>query len=312
MVNKVTIAALSAFPLPLDDQVKPADVVGRMIDHWSDRLETVLPLRPDLIVLPENCDRPSVGTYPRDLRHEYYDLRGDRIRDFFAATAEQAGANIAYSAFRETDQGRFNSTQFLGRDGSVVGTYDKSFLTDGEFNQTGITPGAGASVVELDFGRIAGAICFDLNFEELLADVARLSPDLVVFSSAFHGGYLQTHWAYTARAHFVGAVYPPSRSAVLNPFGEVIATSTNYRHEAIGTVNLDSALIHIDFNGTKFNAIKREYGPDVRIHDPGSIGAVLLSSEREGLSVDDVIERFELVRLDDYFAHVRTFRPGGG
>lgn len=309
MVNRVTVAAVSAFAQPYDEQVKPADVVDRMIALWGERLETVVHQRPDLLVLPEYCDRPYVATYPRELLEEYYALRGDRIRDFFAEKAAEFGINIAYSASRDTPAGRFNSTQFLGRDGAVVGVYDKCFITDGEKSVMGVTPGAGARTVQLDFGTVAGAICFDLNFEELLADVARLHPDLVVFSSAFHGGYLQSHWAYTARAHFVGAIYPPSKSAVLNPFGEVISTSTNYRHETIAEINLDSALIHIDFNGVKFNAIRREYGRDVRIHDPGSIGAVMISSEREGLSIDDVIDRFELVRLDDYFTRVRTFRP---
>jgi predicted amidohydrolase len=308
MVNRVTIATVSGEPLQVADDTRPARVAGLMVDHWRDRLETVRYSRPDLVVLPEHCDRPSV-TYPADRRDEYLDARGNRVRDFFAQMAVEIGTNIAYSALRVTDDGRrFNSTQLIDRSGAVVGVYDKSFLTDGE-HEKGLVPGAGARAFDLDFGRVAPVICFDLNFEELLDDVARLRPDVVAFSSAFHGGPLQQQWAYTTRSHFVGAVYPPAHSAVLNPFGEPIASSTNYRHETVGVVNLDTALIHIDHNGPKFAALRREFGPDVTIHDPGLIGVVAVSSEREGLSVDDVIAGFELDRLDDYFARVRARRP---
>ncbi|SDS51353.1 Predicted amidohydrolase [Jiangella sp. DSM 45060] len=306
MVNRVTVATVSAEPLRLGAEVRPADAGQRMIAHWRDRLETVRYARPDLVVLPEHCDRPA-ASYPADLLEEYFQVRGDRVRDAFVELAAEIGANIAYSGLRVTPDGRFNSTQLIDRRGEIAGVYDKTFLTDGE--AVTLTPGTGARGIQLDFGLVAPAICFDLNFDELLRDVAGLGPDLVAFSSAFHGGSLQTHWAYTARAHFAGAVYPPARSAVLSPFGEVIASSTNYRHEAVGTVNLDTVLIHIDHNGPKFDAIRREYGPDVRIHDPGLIGVVALSSEREGLSATDVIERFELERLDEYFARVRERQP---
>lgn len=308
MARHVTLATLSGFPLPLDGSTPPDRVTDIMIEHWRERLETVVHSRPDLIVLPEQCDRPSLKTYPRDLVEQFYEHRGDRILDFFASVAREHHTHIAYSGRRVDGPTRYNATQIIDRNGDIAGTYDKCYLTEGEYERTGMTPGDGPRQIELDFGTVAPAICFDLNFEELLDDVAALRPDVVAFSSNFHGGYLQQHWAYTTQAYFVGAICPPSPSEIRDPFGIPVASSTNYRHEAVATVNLDRAVVHIDFNGVKFNDIRRAYGPDVRISDPGRVGSVLLTAEREGLSVDEVIERFELVRFDDYFRRVRRYR----
>lgn len=308
MARHTTLAAVSGFPLRLDGSTPPERVTDIMIEHWRERLETVIHLRPDLVVLPEQCDRPWMASYPRDLLEQYYDDRQDRFLDFLASIAREYRTNIAYSGRRVASSGRYNATQVMDRSGTIVGVYDKCYLTEGEHQRSGMTPGDGPRLIQLDFGTVAPAICFDLNFDELLTDVAELEPDVIAFSSNFHGGPLQGHWAYTARSYFVGSICPPSPSAILDPFGDPVASSTNYRHEALAVVNLDSALVHIDFNGRKFNAIRREYGPDVRIKDPGRIGVVEITAEREGLSVDEVIERFELVRLDDYFRRVRGHR----
>ena len=59
-----------------------------MIDFWTKELDQVLPDMPDLIVLPEACDR-YVGMTSAD-KAEYYAVRGDRMLKFFC---EKASAN---------------------------------------------------------------------------------------------------------------------------------------------------------------------------------------------------------------------------
>lgn len=271
----------------------------------------VLPDRPDLVVLPEHCDRPAAPGYPRERQLEFLRGRGELIREFFADLAQQHRTYVAYSAYRAAADGRaFNSTRLIGRDGAIVGTYDKNFLTIGENELSGLSYGTELPIFELDFGRVAAIICFDLNFEELRAQCAAANPDLILFSSAYHGGLMQNYWAYTCGAYLATAVYPPAPSGIVSPVGESVASTTNYRHEVVVTVNLDCAVIHIDYNHRKFRAIKERYGRAVRIHDPGRIGSVLLSAESAELTVDEVIKEFELELLPDYFARVRAHRNG--
>ncbi|MNR58910.1 hypothetical protein D3C85_1800420 [compost metagenome] len=75
---------------------------------------------------------------------------------------------------------------------------------------------------------------------------------------------------------------------------------------------MDYAVIHIDENGAHFLQIKQKYGTKVKIHDPGFLGCVLLTSESEDLNVKDIIAEFGLELMDDYFRRAEESRcmPG--
>ncbi|OHB75218.1 MAG: hypothetical protein A2Z25_04970, partial [Planctomycetes bacterium RBG_16_55_9] len=266
-----------------------------------------LPDKPDLIVVPEACDRPS-GFSVEKLK-EYYQVRGDQIRQFFAETARQNNCYIVYSAYRQMPDGTGrNSSVLIDRKGNVAGIYNKNHPTIGEIDK-GIACGQKAPVVECDFGRVAMAICFDLNFDKLRLQYVEAKPDLIVFSSMYHGGLMQGYWAYSCRSHFVGAIADKgTRSEIYNPLGEVVASNTNYFDFTVARVNLDCALVHLDYNWERLRKLKAKYGPKVKISDPGCLGSVLISSEHEMVSVDDMIKEFEIERLDDYFVRSLAYR----
>lgn len=71
-------------------------------------------------------------------------------------------------------------------------------------------------------------------------------------------------------------------------------------------------MLHIDENGVHFPAIKKKYGTGVKIHDPGYLGCVPMTSESDDVSVSDIIAEFGLERIDDYFNRAETLRcqPG--
>src|SRR5699024_11117465 len=118
-------------------------------------------------------------------------------------------------------------------------------------------------------------ICFDLNFEELREKYANSKPDILLFSSTYHGGLMQPYWAYTCRTHFVGSIGNFLPSPIISPMGQQIDSTTNYHSFATATVNLDCEVVHIDYHRKKFQEIKRKYGPKVTINDSGYLGVVL-------------------------------------
>jgi predicted amidohydrolase len=220
---------------------------------------------------------------------------------------------IAYSAVRALDDGTFrNSTQLIDRQGQVAGIYNKNYVVLGERNSGDILYGKEAPVFQTDFGTVACAICFDLNFDELRQRYVSQRPDLILFSSAYHGGLQQQIWAYTCRSHFAGSIYTHAPSAIISPVGEIIATTTNYYHFITHTANLDCEVIHIDYNGAHFRKMKNKYGEKIRIHDPGLLGSVLLSSETDEFTVKDIIQEFGLELLDDYWTRTMTHRCAPG
>ncbi len=298
--NYITVATIGTAP-SFDKTQEPQKLVNQVISFWQRELNQVLPDKPDLIVLPEVCDLSGTDK-------EYLKVRKNQILDFFASVAKANHCNLAFGMIREESDGALrNSCVILDRNGEIAGIYNKNFPTIGEMEK-GIKAGKAAPLIQLDFGKVAVAICFDLNFDELREQYATEKPDLIIFSSVYHGGVAQSMWAYTCRSYFVGSVYNGTPSEIRNPMGEIVATSTNYFDFAVSKINLDCKLVHLDFNWGKLTALKEKYGAGVKITDPGKLGSVLVTSEDKNVTVNQMIREFDIELLDDYFNRVRAFR----
>ena len=306
----VKIATIGPRPLSVQADLQPQSVVAAMIAHWRGRLAQVLPDRPDLIVVPEACDRPA--GFSREKCLEYYRVRKDQVQRFFAQAARENHCYIVYSAARQMDDDTWrNSSVLIDRAGKVVGIYNKNHVVIEETTQSGILCGRDAPVFDCDFGRVAFAICFDLNFDELRLKYKQAKPDLIIFSSMYHGGLMQAYWAYSCRCHLVGAI-SGLPCEIRTPLGDVVASSTNYFDYDVATVNLDCCLAHLDYNWERLRALKARYGPGVRITDPGYLGSVLLTSEHETVSVKEMVQQFNIELLDDYMARALAHRHAPG
>ena len=273
--------------------------VDEMKRFWERQVELMLPDRPDLIVVPEASDRYHHLT--GEIRKEYYRTRGNQMLDFWKQVAIANSTYVAYSAARELPDGTWrNSTQIIDRKGNVAGIYNKNHCVIEETTKNGILCGKDAPIIQADFGTIGCAICFDLNFEPIRKKYEAAKPDLILFSSMYHGGLMQNYWAYACHSHFVGSICG-NQCTIINPIGELLARTTNYKHYITHEVNLDCKLCHLDYNGVKFQALKAKYGRDVTIFDPGYVGAVLLTCQRDDMTVNDMIAEFDIETLDHYF-----------
>ena len=279
-------------------------------------IDKVLPDNPDLIILPECCNRFNKKSYypPYEYRSDvkkYYKYLENRMVSYMGKIAKDNNTNIAFSAVRyvpEDERYHYrNSTTYIGRDGSIKGIYDKNHLVVEENTLGNVGYGTKTDLIELDFGKVASAICFDLNFDTLLEKYKVQDPDLIVFCSAYHGGLRQEQWAYECRSYFAGAIgEAPGR--ILNPYGEVVAKATNYTNYATATINLDYELCHIDYNMEKINAAKQKYKEALTVYDPGYVGSVMLTCESPDTNVQAIIDEFEIERLNDYIKRAKKHR----
>ncbi len=301
----VKIATIGATP-SINKNQSPEVLVEQMISFWQGQLNQVLKSKLDLIVLPEVCDVP-IGLNTSEQK-TYLKARKNRLSDFFAKIAQENNCYIAFGSLHETDKGLRNSLILLDRTGKIAGTYHKNFPTISEMEQ-GVIPGDQTPVFQCDFGKVAMAICFDLNYDELRSKYIKLQPDIILFSSLYHGGLMQSQWAYSCRSYFVsaiGTIQLPSE--VLNPLGELVASSTNYFNYTLATINLDYELAHLDYNWDKLKKLKAKYGDAVSIHDPGKVGSVMITSEDKTISAKQMVKEFDIELLDTYFDRSRMFR----
>jgi predicted amidohydrolase len=284
----------------VDIAANAGDTVDIMSRYLTERIGQVLPDQPDLIVLPKVCDLPANYPATSDTTlHDYLNARGDRVQCELAKIAHEQHCYIAYPALRHLPDGTWrNSITLLDRRGDVICIYDKCHPTVWE-NEAGILSGTGPSVAQRDFGRVGLLVCFDLNFEPLRQQYAYARPDVLAFSSMYHGGLMQAYWAYSCRAHFAGAI-ANTGGYVLSPLGERLAASTNYFDFTSARINLDCWLSHLDYNWERLHALRAKYGPRVKVHDPGFLGSVLVSSEADDVSIDQLIGELGIELLDNY------------
>lgn len=299
MAKRMKISVIAPRGIAIDNAVPMQTAVETVIGYLRDQVSQVLPEKPDLIVLPEVCDRPS--NYSVENAFKYYPVRGNQVLESLAGIARKHHCYLTYPAVRCLPDGTWrNSVQLIDRQGQVSAIYDKYHPTIREM-QSGVLPGSEAVVAECDFGRVGFAVCFDLNFDEIRLKYVKARPDLMLFCSMYHGNLMQAYWAYSGRMFFAAAIMGVG-GFILSPLGELVRKSSNHFNFVTTVINLDYVIAHLDGNWGKLSALRDKYGSDVQIFDPGYLGSVQVSSEADNISALDMAREFDLELLDDYFA----------
>ncbi len=297
MARFVKVSTLTINPVPEIEIDREKTFYDSVIAHLDRQVKNVLVDKPDLIVLPEYCGRQT--TFPERTR-EYINGETSRIFEYLKKLAKENNCYISFSRYKKMeDETARNCVSMIGRNGEVVGEYHKNYPTPYE-SDAGVLAGKDVPVFKCDFGTVCPVICFDLNFEGIRKEIKEKNPDLVIFHSAYHGGFVQEFFAYDTRSYFVSSLLSNQPSRILSPMGVTVATTTNYTNWITATINLDYAVCHIDYNWVKFKLAKEKYGEKLKIEDPGYVGAVMLSYEGDDKTVNDIIKEFEIELLDDY------------
>ncbi len=296
----VTVATIGNTPA-LTDNDNLQTTVDYVISFWGKELKKVLKARPDLIVLPEFADLSIAGV-------EYMEVRGNQVLDFFSSVAKENRCYIAFGMGRQDRLGFWrNSCVVLNRKGAVAGIYDKNFPTISEI-KTGIRASDEIAVIDCDFGKVGVAICFDLNFDELLARYAGTETDIIIYPSMSHGGVLQNLWALSCNSYFIGSIYRDFPSEVRNPLGRVIATTSKAADYAIANINLDYKTVPVANNLEKLVALKSKYGKTVQISETSRNGRVIVTSSNKSVSSEKMIKEFNIEPFNEYLDRARTIR----
>lgn len=288
------------------------------MDEWID---TAALDRPDIILLTEGC----MHNTPRSASRDEKDAKSEPlpqpgpITQFLARKAREHHAYIMGSYWRKDPQGggRYNSAVLIDREGRLVGYYDKMFPTINEM-EDGVLPGRGAVVFDTDFGRIGALICFDLNFPELLAQYKKEGVKLLCFLSNFRGGFMVPSTAFRNQC-FIASAVPDENGLIVDPLGRVLAESSHYGRIIFAKINLDSRIVHIDYNADRVRRLKEKYGPRVKVETASPEAVYFLSSLDPDVSIDKMMKEFEIETLDDYLDRARGVRrehlpkdaPGG-
>jgi len=162
-----------------------------------------------LLVFPEYGAMELASVLPpaerADLRRQLHGLQPmlPAFLDLFAGEARRHGCHIVAPSFPVGvgAEGFVNRAHFVGPDGRV-GFQDKLNLTRFESELWGIGAGTGLKVFDTALGRLAVAVCYDIEFPPLARAQAAAGAELIVVPSCTDGdaGYNRVRIAARARA----------------------------------------------------------------------------------------------------------------
>ncbi len=297
MARYVTLASVSEYP--------PAQGRQALLARAARLVERAARQGADIVAFPEvYAQLGQAEGWERWMELAEDPASGPTIAALGECARERALYIVWPTLTREGDRVH-NSAVLLDRRGRVAGVYHKMHPTISEIEQ-GITPGEQVGVYDVDFGRIGLCICFDLNFGDTMEGLGRAGAEAVFFCSMYRGGLQLRMWAFQLAAFMVSAI-TGELGMIVDRGGEVLAESTSEVVVA-RRVNLDSRLLHLDYNSDKLDDILAAYGPGVSFRYYSREACWVIASEREGLSVDDLMAEFSLEGREAYFARAERIR----
>jgi len=154
---------------------------------------------------------------------------------------------------------------------------------------------------EADFGKIAFAICFDLNYRELFKNYSNKGMEVLLFPSYFPGGRILSNIAFDFSCFVVSSHAQGDESVFVDNFGREFARANMFIPALTRSIELDSTVLHLSGNFEKIPAIKQKYGIEIEfeIHRPE--GMMIIKSSNKNISVKEIISEFDLKILKEFF-----------
>lgn len=288
----------------------PKETVDRNREEIVRLLKRAALEEPDVVCLPE-CS-PMHGLSGAEIVEAAEEVPGPTF-EIVSSIAEEHNMYVVLPLIERKNGRVYNSAVFIDRSGGYVGSYHKMYPTISEM-EAGITPGTDPVTFKTDFGTVGFAICFDLNFRDVIEGLVGRGAELLFFPSMYPGGLMVRVWSLLYGVYLVSA-RAGEGSMIVDPLGRVLTVSSEYSWIICKTLNLDYVVAHLDYNHKKFEEIKRKYGSKVEIDITRPEAFFMLTSDTEGITAEDIVREFNLETRDEYYKrssklrekHLKTF-----
>ncbi len=259
-------------------------------DHVLRLLNLALAQKPDLVCLPETCTTVSM----KDTEDVAEPVPGPTT-DLIAKRARKHNSYVICPIKTRRAGRLWNSAIIIGRQGDIVGIYNKAHpvTTTADYTamEDGITPGGEPPVFDLDFGRVGIQICFDAGFPESWQTLADKGARLIFWPSAYNGGFPLQVYAYVHHVYVVSAV-ETSSSRIIDPLGHILAATDPHVNVITRDINLDFCVCHYDFNYSIPDQIMAKYGDRVTLRSDHDSGHFLIEPNDDALTITQLQQEF--------------------
>jgi predicted amidohydrolase len=200
-MDRLRVAALQYF-------IRPVQTLDQFRDQVSGLVETAADYECGLVVFPEyfTLQLLTLGNVKKPIIEKIRDLAGhlESYLELMTCLARKHKIYIVGGTIPvlESDSKSIFNDSFLFNPSGEYATQGKLHMTRFEKEDWKVSPRSKLKVFETDFGKLAIAICYDVEFPEIARAAARQGANLLVVPSCTDDrqGYLRVRYCAQARA----------------------------------------------------------------------------------------------------------------
>lgn len=233
-MERIRVAALQYF-------IRPVQTFEQFHDQVEALVQTAADYKCHLMVFPEyfTVQLLTLGQIKRPINEQIRDLAKQvpRFLEMMNGLARNNDIYIVAGTIpaMEDDNGRVYNQSFFFSPKGAFGMQGKMHMTRFETEEWHVSPRTKLKIFETDFGRVAIAICYDVEFPEIARAAARQEAHILIAPSCTDDrqGFLRVRYCAHARA-IENQMYV-IHSSTVGSLPMVPAVSLNYGQAAILT-----------------------------------------------------------------------------
>lgn len=233
-MDRLRVASIQYF-------IRPVRTFDAFRDQVVGLIETAVDYKAGLVVFPEyfTVQLLTLGDVRRPINEQVRDLAGQvpRYTEMMSALARKYGLYIVAGTIPVAGNGPdvMHNHCFVFSPSGEHGVQGKLHMTRWEREEWFVSPTNTLRVFETSFGRVAVAVCYDVEFPEIVRAAAREEAHILVVPSCTdeRQGYWRVRYCAHARA-IENQMYV-IQSCTVGSLPNVPAVSLNYGQAAIMT-----------------------------------------------------------------------------
>ncbi len=233
-MERIRVASLQYF-------IRPVQTFNQFRDQVSALVETAVDYKCHLLVFPEyfTVQLLTLGDIRRPIREQIIALsrQVEPYLELFSNLSRKHEIYIVAGTIPVFDEERnklYNDSHFFSPSGEY-GVQGKMHMTRFEAEEWDVSPRERLKVFDTDFGKVAIAICYDIEFPEIARAAAHQDAQLIITPSCTDDrqGFLRVRYCAHARA-IENQIYV-IQSCTVGSLPMVPAVSLNYGQASILT-----------------------------------------------------------------------------
>ncbi len=258
----------------------------------------------DLAILPETAISGEGAAHAVEFEGE--------VKDLFALKAREHSCYIVVPTYLLEGQEKkrcSNAAVLVGRKGEEVGIYRKVHLVVSLERSTmegGATPGDALPVFDCDFGKLGIQICYDMDFAEGWAELARRGAELIAWPTQSPQTSQPAFRAREHRCYIVSSTWRHN-ATIFEPTGKIAAQIKPPQSILVHEIDLSYALLPWSSKLRNGEALRKTFGDKVGFHYYEDEDFGIFWSNDPKVPIGEMVRSIGVLELEDEMERVRQF-----